>query len=61
MYAIRSYYGYGGLAWLGYSTAFIRMAAILARRAKNRPVKLIYDESNFYLIGDDAGTSYNFV
>jgi CO/xanthine dehydrogenase Mo-binding subunit len=46
---------YGGLAWLGYSTAFIRMAAILAKRAKNRPVKLLYDESNFYLTGDDAG------
>ena len=47
---------YGGLAWLGYSTAFIRMAAILAKRAQGRPVKLIYDESNFYLTGDDAGT-----
>jgi CO/xanthine dehydrogenase Mo-binding subunit len=45
---------YGGLAWLAYSWAFIRMAAILAKRAKNRPVKLIYDESNFYLTGDDA-------
>jgi xanthine dehydrogenase molybdenum-binding subunit len=47
---------YGGIAWLGYSTAFIRLAAILARRAKDRPVKLIYDESNFYLNGDDAAT-----
>ena len=47
---------YGGIAWLGYSTAFIRMAAILAKRAKNRPVKLLYDESNFYLNGDDAAT-----
>jgi CO/xanthine dehydrogenase Mo-binding subunit len=47
---------YGGIAWLGYSTAFIRMAAILAKRAKNRPVILLYDESNFYLNGDDAGT-----
>ncbi|NLT68717.1 MAG: molybdopterin-dependent oxidoreductase [Acidobacteria bacterium] len=46
---------YGGIAWLGYSTAFIRMAAILARRAKDRPVKLLYDESNFYVNGDDAG------
>jgi CO/xanthine dehydrogenase Mo-binding subunit len=45
---------YGGIAWLGYSTAFIRMAAILAKRAQNRPVKLVYDESNFYLTGDDA-------
>ncbi len=45
---------YGGIAWLGYSTAFIRMAAILAKRAKNRPVKLLYDESNFYVNGDDA-------
>jgi hypothetical protein len=32
------------------------MAAILARRAKNRPVKLLYDESNFYCSGDDAAT-----
>jgi CO/xanthine dehydrogenase Mo-binding subunit len=47
---------YGGIAWLGYSTAFIRLAAILARRAKNRPVKLLYDESNFYCNGDDAAT-----
>ncbi|MCL2878576.1 MAG: molybdopterin-dependent oxidoreductase, partial [Acidobacteria bacterium] len=47
---------YGGLAWLGYSTAFVRMAAIIARRAKDRPVLLTYDESNFYLTGDDAGT-----
>ena len=47
---------YGGIAWLGYSTAFMRMAAILAKRAKDRPLKLIYDESNFYLTGDDAGT-----
>ena len=45
---------YGGIAWLGYSTAFIRMAAILAKRAKNRPVMLRYDESNFYVNGDDA-------
>ncbi len=47
---------YGGISWLGYSTAFIRMAAILARRAKNRPVKLLFDESHFYLCGDDAAT-----
>jgi CO/xanthine dehydrogenase Mo-binding subunit len=46
---------YGGIAWLGYSTAFIRLAAILARRVRNRPVKLLYDESNFYCNGDDAG------
>jgi xanthine dehydrogenase molybdenum-binding subunit len=46
---------YGGIAWLGYSTAFIRMAAIIARRVKNRPVKLLYDESNFYVNGDDEG------
>lgn len=45
---------YGGIAWLGYSTAFIRLAAILAKRAKNRPVKVLYDESNFYANGDDA-------
>ena len=47
---------YGGIAWLAYSTAFIRMAAILAKRAQGRPVKLLYDESNFYCNGDDAAT-----
>ena len=47
---------YGGIAWLGYSTAFIRLAVILAKRAKDRPVKLLYDESNFYVNGDDAAT-----
>jgi CO/xanthine dehydrogenase Mo-binding subunit len=47
---------FGGLAWLGYSTAFVRMAAILARRAAGRPVKLLYDESGFYCGGDEFGT-----
>jgi len=47
---------FGGLAWLGYSTAFVRLAAVLARRAGGRPVKLVFDESNFYCNGDDAGT-----
>jgi xanthine dehydrogenase molybdenum-binding subunit len=47
---------FGGLAWLAYSTAFVRLAAVLARRASGKPVKLIYDESNFYNNGDDAGT-----
>jgi CO/xanthine dehydrogenase Mo-binding subunit len=46
---------YGGIAWMAYSTAFVRLAAVLARRAKGRPVKLIYDESNFYCNGDDEG------
>jgi CO/xanthine dehydrogenase Mo-binding subunit len=45
---------YGGISWLGYSTAFIRMAAIIAKRAQNRPIKLLFDESHFYLTGDDA-------
>jgi CO/xanthine dehydrogenase Mo-binding subunit len=47
---------FGGLSWLGYSTAFVRMAAILARRAGGRPVKLLYDESGFYCGGDEFGT-----
>ena len=46
---------FGGLAWLAYSTSFVRLAAILARRAVNKPVKLLYDESNFYCGGDEAG------
>ncbi|MBN1570734.1 MAG: molybdopterin-dependent oxidoreductase [Acidobacteria bacterium] len=47
---------FGGLAWLAYSTSFVRLAAILAKRAVNKPVKLLYDEGNFYCGGDEAGT-----
>ncbi len=47
---------YGGLAWLAYSGSFVRLAVILARRAEGQPVKLLYDESNFYCNGDDEGT-----
>jgi CO/xanthine dehydrogenase Mo-binding subunit len=47
---------FGGLAWLAYSTSFIRLAAILAKRAGGCPVKLLYDESGFYCGGDEAGT-----
>jgi CO/xanthine dehydrogenase Mo-binding subunit len=46
---------FGGLSWLAYSHSFIRLAVKLAKRAKGRPVKLIYDESNFYCGGDEAG------
>lgn len=47
---------FGGLSWLAYSTAFIRIAVILAKRAGGRPVKLLYDESSFYCGGDEAGS-----
>jgi xanthine dehydrogenase molybdenum-binding subunit len=47
---------YGGLAWLSYSYAFVRLTAILAKRAGGRPVKLTWDESGYYCGGDDAGT-----
>ena len=47
---------FGGIVWLSYSTCFVRLAAILAKRAAGKPVKLIFDESNFYCNGDDAGT-----
>ena len=47
---------FGGVTWLAYSAAFIRLAVILARRATGRPVKLLYDESQFYCNGDEAGT-----
>lgn len=47
---------YGGISWLSYSYAFIRFAAILAKRANGRPIKLLYDESGFYCGGDDCGT-----
>jgi xanthine dehydrogenase molybdenum-binding subunit len=47
---------FGGLSWLAYSFSFIRLAVKLAKRAGGRPVKLLYDESNFYCGGDEAGT-----
>jgi CO/xanthine dehydrogenase Mo-binding subunit len=47
---------FGGLAWLGYSTAFVRLAVTLAKRVSGRPVKLLYDKSSFYCGGDEAGT-----
>jgi CO/xanthine dehydrogenase Mo-binding subunit len=47
---------FGGLSWLAYSDLFIRLAVILARRAKGAPVKLLYDESSFYCGGDEAGS-----
>ena len=42
---------FGGLSWLAYSYSFIRLAIKLAKRANGRPVKLLYDESNFYCGG----------
>ncbi len=47
---------FGGLSWLAYSYSFIRLAVKLAKRANGRPVKLLYDESNFYCGGDESGT-----
>jgi CO/xanthine dehydrogenase Mo-binding subunit len=47
---------YGGLTWLAYSNAFVRLAIILARRTAGKPVKLLYDESGYYCGGDDTGT-----
>lgn len=47
---------FGGICWLGYSSCFTRLAVILARRANGKPVKLLYDESNHYALGDEAGT-----
>ena len=47
---------FGGFSWLAYASCFTRLAVILARRAEGRPVKLLYDESNYYCLGDDGGT-----
>jgi xanthine dehydrogenase molybdenum-binding subunit len=47
---------FGGLSWLAYSTLFIRLAVVLAKRSEGRPIKLMYDESSFYCGGDEAGT-----
>jgi CO/xanthine dehydrogenase Mo-binding subunit len=46
---------FGGLAWLAYSTLFVRLTAVLAKRAAGKPVKVFYDESSFYCGGDEAG------
>lgn len=46
---------FGGLSWLAYSFSFIRLGVILAKRIKGRPVKLLFDESNFYCGGDESG------
>jgi len=46
---------FGGLSWLAYSYSFIRLAVKLSKRAKGKPVKLLYDESSFYCGSDDAG------
>jgi CO/xanthine dehydrogenase Mo-binding subunit len=47
---------FGGFSWLAYSMCFTRLAVILARRADGRPVKLLYDQSNHMVLGDEAGT-----
>jgi xanthine dehydrogenase molybdenum-binding subunit len=47
---------FGGVTWLAYSAGFIRLAVILAKRAGGRPVNFLYDESQFYCNGDEAGT-----
>ena len=47
---------FGGISWLAYSYCFVRLAIILAKRAGGKPVKLLYDESNFYCGGDEEGT-----
>jgi CO/xanthine dehydrogenase Mo-binding subunit len=47
---------FGGLANLAYSMSFVRLTAILARRAAGKPVKLLYDESQFYLVGEEVGS-----
>jgi CO/xanthine dehydrogenase Mo-binding subunit len=46
---------FGGLSWLAYSTLFVRLAVVLAKRAAGKPVKIYYDESSFYCGGDEAG------
>jgi CO/xanthine dehydrogenase Mo-binding subunit len=46
---------FGGFSWLAYSYSFVRLAAIVAKRAAGKPVKLLWDESGYYCGGDDAG------
>jgi CO/xanthine dehydrogenase Mo-binding subunit len=47
---------FGGLSWIAYSDLFVRLAVILAKRAAGKPVKLLYDESQFYLNGEETGS-----
>jgi CO/xanthine dehydrogenase Mo-binding subunit len=50
---------FGGISWLHWANLFIYVATATAKRVTGRPVKLIYDESNFYNLGDDFGV-YDF-
>jgi CO/xanthine dehydrogenase Mo-binding subunit len=45
---------FGGMNHLACSFLFVRLTAILARRV-GQPVKLLYDESQFYLNGEETG------
>jgi len=45
---------FGGITWLSITPIMPRIAAILAKRI-GRPVRLDYDESNFYCCGDEYG------
>jgi CO/xanthine dehydrogenase Mo-binding subunit len=45
---------FGGMNHLACSFLFVRLTAILARRV-GKPVKLLYDESQFYLNGEEVG------
>jgi CO/xanthine dehydrogenase Mo-binding subunit len=45
---------FGGMNHLACSFLFVRLTAILARRV-GKPVKLLYDESQFYLNGEETG------
>ena len=47
---------FGGLANLAYSMLVVRLTAILSRRVAGKPVKLLYDESQFYLVGEETGS-----
>ena len=46
---------FGGISWLHWNNLFIYVATVVAKRVEGRPVKLIYDESNFYNMGDEYG------
>jgi xanthine dehydrogenase molybdenum-binding subunit len=47
---------FGGLSNLAYSMSFVRLAAIVSKRVDGKPVKLLFDESQFYLCGEETGT-----
>jgi xanthine dehydrogenase molybdenum-binding subunit len=46
---------FGGLEWLGYQQCFPALAVLCAKRTQ-KPVKFLFDYSNFHYLGEATGT-----